>query len=171
MKRQQPNSPVFYVALLLILSLGTSCNRNGDEAASRPTPSAPPSASGILETDLGVIFTADQISASEHWPNNDHPWTPSEADVMALEEQLAGYLPDEHPDLWQKLESYTRQYWGTVTPDGNRAIYANFFCDADRLDRWRTDFVMVLDGGDCYFQTIYDVENGDFVWLAINGES
>lgn len=170
MKRQQSNQPVFYVVLLLILSLVTSCNRNSD-GARPPTTSASPSAPGMVETGQGVIFTADQIAASEYWPNNNHAWTPSEADVMALEEQLTGYLQDGHPALLQKLESYTRQYWGTITPDGSRAVYANFFCDAGRLDQWRTDLVMVLDGGDCYFQTLYDIEDNVFVWLAINGES
>lgn len=130
-------------------------------------------ATSTVETDSlqGVIFTAEQIAANPHWPNNNDPWTPSEAAVIALEEQLTGYLQDNHPDLWQKLDDYTRQYWGTITPDGNRAVYANFFCDADRIASWRTDFVMGIDGGDCYFQTLYDIEDGLFVWLAINGEA
>lgn len=128
---------------------------------------------GMVESDSfqGVIFTAEQVGSAEHWPHNDDPWTPSEADILALEEQLPGFLQDEHPKLWQQLESYTRQYWGTAAPDGKPAVYTNFFCDADEIDYWRTEFVMAIDGGDCYFQTIYDVENGVFTWLAINGEA
>lgn len=127
----------------------------------------------LVESDSfqGMIFTAEQIESDEHWPRNDDPWTPSEVDVLALEEKLPGFLREEHPVLWQKLETYARQYWGTATPDGKRAVYANFFCDAGNLDQWRTSFVMGIDGGDCYFQTIYDVENGTFIWLAINGEA
>ena len=63
------------------------------------------------------------------------------------------------------------QYWETVTPDGDPAVYANFFCDASEIDYWRTEFVMATDGGDCYFQTIYDVDNRTFIWLAIDGEA
>ena len=61
-----------------------------------------------------------------------------------------------------------------MTPDGQRAIYGNFLCDAERMSSfidWRTDLVEVMDGGDCYFQTLYDVEDGTFVWIAINGQA
>jgi hypothetical protein len=140
------------------------------------TPTAAPPQPALIETESfrGAIFTAEQIGASKYWPRNDDPWTPSEADIFTLEEQLPGFLEEPYPNLWQQLERYTRQYWGTVTPEGNRAIYVNFLCDAERMSSyidWRTDRVEVMDGGDCYFQTLYDVEDGTFVWLAINGVS
>lgn len=148
------------IILFLILPFFTAC----DGTSARGS---------LVESDSfqGVIFTAEQIAADEYWPNNDGPWTPSKADIITLEEQLPGFLQEEYPALWQKLDDYARQYWGTITPDGNRAVYASFFCDADTAGYWRTNYVMGIDGGDCYFQALYDVEDGIFVWLAINGEA
>ena len=79
---------------LLMLSF-TACAGSGDErSTSKPTTAA--SQGGIVETDsfIGMIFTSDQISANTYWPGNDEPWTPSEADIIAFEEQLTGYLQE-----------------------------------------------------------------------------
>ncbi len=140
------------------------------------TPTATPALLYLVETESfqGAIFPAERVGASPYWPHNDDPWTPSETDILTLEEQLPGYLEENYPNLWQRLDSYTRQYWGTVTPEGNSAIYASFLCDAKRMASfvdWRTDPIEIMDGGDCYFQTLYDIEDGIFVWLAINGEA
>ena len=51
----------------------------------------------------------------------------------------------------------------------NKIIYGNFFCSEE--DNWRQEFVMAIDGGDCYFQVEYDVEIEKFIKLVVNGES
>lgn len=168
--------------LVLFLLFITACSeQRSNEITSTltpiPSPSAiAPSPSGIVETDnpRGVIFTAEQIAARTYWPNSKDPWTPSEADIATFEAQLAAYLQEPYPDLWQKSAGYARQYWGTATEDGRRAIYANFFCDDHGMVSdydWRAKLVQIDDGGDCYFQTLFDIENGSFEWLVINGVS
>jgi hypothetical protein len=125
-------------------------------------------------TRYRVIFSAEQVAASTYWPYGKDPWTPSQADIASLEEQLAAYLREPYPDLLGKSAGYTRQYWGTVTEDGSRAIYANFFCDDHGMISeygWQANVVQIEDGGDCYFQTLYDIENDSIEWLMINGVS
>jgi len=52
---------------------------------------------------------------------------------------------------------------------GKKIIYGNFFCSEE--DNWRQEFVMVIDGGDCYFQVEYDVGSEKLIKLIVNGES
>lgn len=100
-------------------------------------------------------------------------WTPAEADVQALEAGLVTFLqaspPQASPMLWEKQSTYRRQYAGLLR-DGQRLVYASFFCDTLGED-WQREIVFVLDGGDCYFQITYDVERGTYGNLMVNGES
>ena len=36
---------------------------------------------------------------------------------------------------------------------------------------WRKEWVLVMDGGDCFFQLQFDVESGTFTALMVNGEA
>ena len=100
-------------------------------------------------------------------------WTPSAAGVQDLEAALPAYLqgPDgqPYPNLVSRLPEYTRQYAG-ITSGGRRLIFANFFCRDLGID-WQQEYVDVLDGGDCFFRLLYDVESGAFSGLSVNGEA
>jgi hypothetical protein len=100
-------------------------------------------------------------------------WTPSKAEVLKLEEGIESYLKKaaakKSPKLWSKLAPYKRQYVGLMR-NNRRVIFANFFCNAFDVD-WKNTAVAVLDGGDCFFTVVYDVERGSFDQLQINGEA
>lgn len=100
-------------------------------------------------------------------------WTPTEADVQALEAGLVAFLqassPQASPGLWEKQATYRRQYVGLLR-DGQRLVYASFFCETFGGD-WQREVLFVLDGGDCFFQLTYDVERGTYGDLMVNGES
>lgn len=100
-------------------------------------------------------------------------WEPGRDDVLLFEEGLEDHLRKARdrrsPELWRKLGSYKRQYVG-VMENGRKVIYANFFCDALRIN-WTTRPVAVEDGGDCYFQIKYEVETKRYRDLHINGEA
>jgi hypothetical protein len=128
-----------------------------------------------------AIFTAE--AARTKWSclfrAGATPWTPAAGDVDALEQRLPDHLraalPRQRParggkaPLWERATAYKRQYVG-VRRDGRRIVHANFFCDAWKKD-WRTEPIVVLDGGDCYFQIEYDVDKASFSNLQINGEA
>jgi len=103
-------------------------------------------------------------------------WVPTVDEVLALEEQLLTYLPQQQrafdslqAPIVERLPTYKRQYWGVFEND-KRLIVANFFCDASR-DDWHEKVVSVLDGGDCYFRLRYDVDTGSFSNLIVNGSA
>lgn len=102
-------------------------------------------------------------------------WTPSESDILILEESIAVYLSENsflffgEPPEGEQLAAYQRQFIG-IEHDGSRIIYGNYFCRNMGID-WRDVIVSVEDGGDCYFQVKYDVDSGMFTMLMVNGQS
>jgi len=142
------------------------------------------SQNNYIKTDTveGVIFNADGLNPNDvkyfiYVKDNRNPdsyWTPTEADVLALEAKLPAYLKtkisaDHYAyGLWDKLTNYRRQYVGYVI-DGERFIYVNYFCDSFNDDAWKTQLMMVMDGGECFFQVQYQLADQTFVSLSING--
>lgn len=150
------------LSLALILQLSIACS----------SPAQP------IQGEKWVIFPAEQASEQGlgDWlvtnGQTAEYWTPSENDVLALENELAAYLQD-NPDrfyggtpVWERLDEYNRQYIGIIL-DGKEIIYANYFCDS--IQDWRKDFVFVMDGGDCFFQFKYDADSAEFFDLQVNG--
>ena len=138
-------------------------------------------ASQNVQCENWVIF-------SEQWAEEQHIgtwaihsdqtieyWTPSEEDVIAIEDGLVSYLEDNSENfyvrdipVWERLNEYNRQYIGILV-DGKRVVYANYFCDS--VVDWKKDFVIVMDGGDCFFQFQYDADSGDYFDLQVNGSA
>ncbi len=153
------------------------------EAAASPTPSAPPTiTSSALEgtnekvkTDdfEGVIFSAENAAITGVANQGQTYWTPSQAEVLALENRLGPYLqqtaPRDYPGPLRDLSEYKRQYVGILI-NGQQVIFVNFFCNAHGLD-WSREFVFVTDGGSCYFEVKYNLETGEFSDLSIHGEA
>jgi hypothetical protein len=102
-------------------------------------------------------------------------WIPTEDDILKLEKRLPGYLKENshlffrQPPAWERLDQYQRQYVGFERNE-MRLIYGNYFCNNIGID-WQQAFVVVEDGGDCYFQFEYDVMGENFITLMVNGES
>lgn len=128
-----------------------------------------------------IIFTqrrAEQMGIGS-WISSDGEldgyWTPSAENIQSLEGDLASFLRQNadsfrrQPPVWEQLDQYKRQYVGVII-GGKQVIYGNFFCTETGVD-WREDWVLVMDGGDCFFQIQFDVENGTFTSLTVNGEA
>ncbi len=129
------------------------------------------------DTYEGVIFPPE-VSARVAPGKADAGWMPTEADIAALEDGLITFLQEsgdvaplesDDPPLWQRVPAYKRQYFG-IEQAGKRLIYVEFFCKTSGLD-WRSVPLEVSDGGDCYFQTTYDVDTDSFLSISINGEA
>lgn len=138
-----------------------------------------PSAQSV-EGENWVAFSAEQARKSDigQWlfSEDTEYWSPAENHILALEGGVSAYLQEnpasffsmEQP-VWERLGEYNRQYIGVVQ-DGRKIVYANYFCNSMETD-WKRDFVLVMDGGACYFQFKYDVESAEFFELQVNGES
>ncbi len=123
----------------------------------------------------GVIFAASTEERDISFYRGEGGWLPQPADIEALEAALIPFLRQaEHPwlrpepPIWERVPTYVRQYRGVLV-DGERVIYAAFFCRA--LDGWQTEVIDILDGGDCYFQVGYNLDTNEFIYFSVNGES
>ncbi len=123
------------------------------------------------EQQASKLGVADWVTTSGHTADY---WTPTQENVFAIEEGAAVFLQEnadrfyaQGTPVWERLDEYNRQYVGLVL-DEKRIVYANFFCDSFETD-WRTEFVFVLDGGDCFFRFKYDVDSDTFFDLQVNG--
>ncbi len=65
-----------------------------------------------------------------------------------------------------RLASYHRQYFGIIR-GAKRHVLVNGFCQAE--ERIREQTIMVKDGGDCFFQALYDVTAKRYEWVRVNG--
>jgi hypothetical protein len=84
---------------------------------------------------------------------------------------------DKHPEY--KLEKrnfiidlsrYKRQYMATINSKGEKEVWINCFCG-----QWdknsRTNPVIVLDGGNCFFNLKINLTTGDYYELMVNGDA
>jgi len=91
-------------------------------------------------------------------------WTPTEAVLQAAEDALVRHM-GRTPGLGAHMLDVTRQYGGYVE-NGERKLFVNAFC-AD-VDDWRSEVVYVLDGGDCFWQAVYNVDRGEIEAIWVN---
>ena len=103
-------------------------------------------------------------------------WTPTDADVQraetALKRSLSASWNPTQRQIASQLDGYRRQYVG-FTMNGRRAIYVNAFCEHHwkRDPGWKTQFVLVLDGGECFFQATYVVPTDRIIDISVNGRA
>ena len=131
--------------------------------------------------DLWIVFPESRAAEMNigTWlvsePDLGEYWTPTEEEILGLEGQLGTFLRqnsaafNRQPPVWEQLENYKRQYAG-LTIKGRQVIHGNFFCTDTGLD-WTQEWVLVFDGGDCFFQLQFDMESGSFIDLMVNGEA
>ena len=171
------NKLLLGICILILIPL-VSCNTNPDQTPdSTLTPDTPPHLDTPTKeaNQQWVILTEEQAEGLNGATGVSASWSPATDDILKLEEELAEYLEQNstyfyhQPPVWERLDEYHRQYMG-IERNGRRIIYGNFFCDNFGWD-WLTKFVFAIDGGECYFQVEYDVEDCEFIKLRVNGES
>lgn len=168
----RPSKPIRYLfcaALLLPALLVAGC---------KPKPEEEPNQLVKTSSFEGVIFSktnAQQVGVILGSQVEGY-WKPSRGDVTALEQGLPAYLKtinvplfSQEPPIWERLSEYKGQYFG-ILENGKRVVYANYFCSAP-LDSWMEEVLLVLDGGDCYFQIKFEVDTNRFYDLQVNGEA
>lgn len=82
----------------------------------------------------------------------------------------------EHPNnQWTETgfeletKGFKRQYVSVINDKGQKEIWINFFCDDWESENWKSDIMVVLDGGNCYFNLKVNLETKTYSDLSING--
>lgn len=165
---------VIFIVCWAIGQAGCASDTRVEEHAPATSEQTTDAVSSLVETDSyeGAIFPSQEALRSLRLLDQeaDDAWTPSVADVAAAEAKLTSYLRSRgRGQLAERSREYQRQYFGFVQGDV-RLLMINFFCDPLETD-WRNAAVSIDDGGDCYFQALYDINLGSFTALYVNGES
>ncbi|RYU95644.1 hypothetical protein [Emticicia agri] len=68
------------------------------------------------------------------------------------------------------LKVYKRQYVAITNSKGEKEVWVNCFCDIFN-ENWKKDIVIVLDGGNCYFNLKINITKGTYYDLMVNGDA
>lgn len=122
-----------------------------------------------------IIFSAEDTEKIGYIFGGEAPfWTPTKDEVQELEAMLPKYLK-LHPPIDDKpvksVLEYGLQYFGVTIKD-QKLIYLNAFCNPSKFDhRWEKEFILVRDGGSCYFQVYFNPASKEFIHLHYNGQA
>jgi hypothetical protein len=170
----------FAAAAIVALSL-IACN-----GAKEPTPEVGP-VNTLIETAgyTGVVISVDGASEFSYLfaQATTEFWEPSIHDVSRAESCskrfLASVTSDPNLDAYQKeklsfildnLESYRRQYVGTIV-DGEKRIWCNSFFSAESFPNWERVPVDVDGGGNRFWQIEYNLPKDECINFNVHGES
>ncbi len=67
------------------------------------------------------------------------------------------------------LEGKKRQYIPVINEVGEKVVWINLFCDDWGSENWKSEIMMVNDGGNCYFNLKINLSKGTYSELFING--
>ena len=114
-------------------------------------------------------------------------WNPTDKDLNLVQEILDKAINDKEFDFLKKpikknLENYYRQYVPYINENGERVIEINAFCEIlenppnpekgitewTKMD-WKNEYVMVDDGGNCYWQITINIDTKEYKDLMVNG--
>ena len=130
------------------------------------TAEAPPKVAHATADGRGVILTIE--GGSE--------WEPTEAQIVTMEADLLQYLESIkptpftwHAPIGEHLPEYARQYRGSSFEE-LQLIKTRFFCGWELSELMRGE-IDVLDGGDCFFETVYIPSSGEFTAIYVNGDA
>jgi hypothetical protein len=99
------------------------------------------------------------------------PFVPTEAMIAEAEAALPAYIataPRVTSRIIDDLAGFERQYLGFETNAGP-VLVINAICDPG-FDA-ANGVVIVMDGGDCYWQVIYDLTTHKFTHFSVNGDA
>lgn len=120
-----------------------------------------------------VLFTLPVEAIDSAWVEiRGGDWSPSAALVSDLETKLSQAIrpASQNRGRIPAWESYTFQYQGKLTLLGNRYVRVNAFCDSRANHaHLTTQWVLMLDGGACFFSAKYDVEKKHLYDIIVNG--
>lgn len=132
-------------------------------------------------TVLGYVFLQEYKIKSNKGEFEMTAYLPTMEDVREAERLLLkkywSIMPGKE-DRWGKvtrprLKSYVRQYIFGVTADGKRYVWVNAVSkeQTDLMDEMKERTIHVRDGGNYFWNTLFNLDDGTMVFCMVNGEA
>ncbi len=67
------------------------------------------------------------------------------------------------------LGKYKRQFIPVINEGGKKIVWGNYFCRANK--NWKREILVVMDGGNCYFNVFVNLTKSESEKLSVNGEA
>ena len=86
--------------------------------------------------------------------------------------EIVKKLPDQDlkiDDYVIDLQRYYRQYIVVFNKRGEKEVWVNCFCNIQSLDNWREKPVIVMGGGNCFFNVRINLTRKSFSDFMVNG--
>ena len=86
--------------------------------------------------------------------------------------EIVKKLPDQDlkiDDYVIDLKRYYRQYIVVYNKRGEKEVWVNCFCNIQSLDNWREKAVIVMGGGNCFFNVRINLTRKSFSDFMVNG--
>jgi hypothetical protein len=86
--------------------------------------------------------------------------------------EIVKKLPDQDlkiNDYVIDLKRYYRQYIVVYNKRGEKEVWVNCFCNVQSLDNWREKAVIVMGGGNCFFNVRINLTRKSFSDFMVNG--
>ena len=166
---------IFLFAFSFVCSSG---DKPGDNKPGDTKPQNKPGENKKQTGDLGDKQTIIPASEKMEWAfgRNYKPYTPTKEDIQAAEDILLACYNKEvtgtvNPFFGRKLENYHRQFVGGEKENGEKIIYINCFCYVidEYFKKWKTELIMVDDGGNCFFNVRVNLDKKEYYELMVNG--
>ena len=130
----------------------------------------------------GVIFDKEYKFPYNVIDSTYQRFTPTVEEIELVEKALKQQIKElnkNHPNqisrksnIEKHLGKYRRQYFGIITPKGERTIHVNCFKkekDDDWQKSWMSNLYEVLDGGSNYWRVNFNIATGVLFDFSTNG--
>ena len=110
--------------------------------------------------------------------NSFKPASLTQDEIISIDSLLIACIKDYNNSLdkdhkeWSidlKKYNYRKQLIVVTNKKGEKEVWVNCFCDTWGNDKWKTEIMMVDDGGNCYFNFKINLTNKKFYDLGVNG--
>lgn len=122
------------------------------------------------KNSVNAKLTTEDLIISEQLLNNEIRTFNEEGQIRkdSLKKKFPNYQFFEN-QFSINLEEYRRQYIVVTAPTGEKLLHINFFCGPDGFEYWKDEYVIVDDGGNCFFQVIINISKKKLVEFYVNG--
>jgi hypothetical protein len=96
----------------------------------------------------------------------------NKAQKIGLIEHNKNYPENQRttPAYELKIDGFKRQYVPIINDKGQKEVWINFFCDDTGAEEyWKTEIMIVDDGGNCYYNLKINLDTKEYYELRING--
>lgn len=165
--------PRLFIALLLIGLL--SCQKDESNGEDKYEVDAN---TGVTDTTTTTL-KFNPAAIPYIFDRNASPATLTPQDLEKIDSLLLVCVANYNKTVRQDLEFmkidlvgrlYKKQLIAVVNSRGEKEVWVNCFCD-DFSSHWKTELLIVHDGGSCYFDFTINLKSLRYYDLSVNGSA